>query len=80
MATAIKRILRDLDVLSFHQKGQGDNSFVKTLGLWPCRKRKNPITAITFSCAAIHFPLVYNLAKASSSHTVPIWCGRLKIP
>ena len=41
-----------------------------------------PVTAITFSCAAIHFPVVYNFtmsSKASSSHTMPIWCEILKI-
>ena len=42
----------------------------------------NPVTAITFSYAAIHFPGMYNLvsSKASSAHTMSKWCGRLKIP
>ena len=41
----------------------------------------NPVIALTFSCAAIHFPTVYNLhfqvtasPKVISSHVMPILC------
>ena len=37
------------------------------------------VTAITLSCAAIHFPDVSSKASSSHSHTIPIWCGRLKL-
>ena len=37
-------------------------------------KDMNPVTVITFICAAIHFPAVYNLSsKVNSSHTMYIY-------
>ena len=43
----------------------------------------NPVTAVIFSCAEIHFLAVYNLtasSKASSSHYMPIWFRSVEIP
>ena len=47
----------------------------KAKGCEPCYTGMNPVTAITFSSAAIHFLDVYNLSsnsKANSSHTM-VW-------
>ena len=64
--------------------GWGDSSFGYRMGLLTLGTRVGiPVTAIVFSCATIHFLDVYNLQRhqrpASSSHTIPIWHGRLKI-
>ena len=42
----------------------GVGRYLSRLSHWvgdPGDTGRNPVTAITFSCAAIHFPIVYNL-------------------
>ena len=47
----------------------------------PGEGRMNSVTAITVSCAAIHFPNVHNLqCHQRPIPLILIWCGRLKIP
>ena len=42
----------------------------------PVDRGTNPVTAITFSCAAIHFPAVYNLRRHEKPVPhIPRLCG-----
>ena len=58
--------------------GGGELSWLEHMVCNPGVSYTNPGHAITFSCAAIHFPAASS--KARSSHMMPIWCWRLKIP
>ena len=55
--------------------GRGEIAkLVRVRGRWPWGRIL--VTVITFSCAAIHFPVVCNLQH----DWMFLWCGRLKIP